>query len=218
MVRVGAEIGSHRAAVVHRGEAIFPVVPVIPPVDFDVFLNQASTCDIVLWGGSSARLDRDRAPQPEPLLAHTMVIVNPSTGERCLYQATNTAICPDPIAGDSLHAGAQAGELKATMLALLDYKDVPTWRRYTGANQNDPAFVQQVWQLAVALDGTPFPGVPLGMAVDLFAGRFEGIEITSQLFCSGLAALIFKQLGIIDQTVPCNAYFPKDFSSKYRDS
>lgn len=52
--------------------------------------------------------------------------------------------------------------------------------------------------------------------VQLFIeGRYEGIEKTSPLFCSGLVALMLKRLGILDQTVPCNAYFPKDLSSLY---
>lgn len=72
-----------------------------------------------------------------------------------------------------------------------------------------------MWNLATSFDGIPFPGVPLAMAADLFIGRGEKFEITSPLFCSGLAALTFKKLGIIDPTEPCNAYFPKDFSSKF---
>ncbi len=101
------------------------------------------------------------------------------------------------------------------MLDLNGYKDEPTWRPYIGSNQNDPSFVQSVWNLATSLDGVPFPSVPWGMAALLFEGRVEGIEKTSPLFCSGLVGLMMNRLGIIDESAPCNAYWPKDFSSRY---
>lgn len=190
-------------------------MPVILPVSFDDFCNQASTCDVVLWGGSSLDSTGIEIISNSPFSHTTMVIVDPGSGDRYLLQAANVGLDADPFAGGTIHAGVQAGELRSTMLTLLNYKDVPTWRRYAGANQNDPAFISAVWNLAKSFDGIPFPDVPLGMAAELFAGRFENIEITTSLFCSGLAGLMFKRLGIIDPTVPCNAYFPKDFSSLY---
>lgn len=144
-----------------------------------------------------------------------MVITEPSTGAPFLLQSVTEGFEPDPLVGNKVHSGVQAGALRKTMVDLIGYKDHPTWRPYTGSNKNDPAFVQAVWSLATSLDGIPFPEVPWGMASRLFEGRVEGIEKTDKLFCSGLAGLMYKRLGIIDQTIPCNAYFPKDFSSMY---
>ncbi len=190
-------------------------MPVILPASFDDFINTASTCDVVLWGGSSLNSTGIEIISNSPFSHTTMVIVDPGTGDRYLLQAANVGLGDDPFAGGTSHAGVQAGLLRSTMLTLLNYKDVPTWRPYTGTNQNDPAFISAVWNLAKSFDAIPFPDVPLGMAAELFAGRVENIEITTSLFCSGLAGLMFKRLGIIDPAVPCNAYFPKDFSSLY---
>lgn len=184
-------------------------------MSFDDFCTQANTFDLVLWGGTSLNSTGVEIISNSPFSHATMVITDPNTGDRFLLQSTNVSMGADPLAGGTSHAGVQAGDLRSAMLALLNYKDVPTWISYTGQNQNDATFVQAVWNLAISLDGIPFPDVPLGMAAELFAGRCENIEITTSLFCSGLVGLIMKRVGIADPSVPCNAYFPKDFSSKY---
>jgi hypothetical protein len=190
-------------------------MPVIPPVLFDDFCNQAATCDLVLWGGNSVNSTGVEIMSNSIYSHATMVIVEPVTGHRYLYQCVTEELEPDPLVGNKTHSGVQAGALRKTMLNLSSYHDVPTWRPYAGANQHDPTFIQSVWSAATSLDGIPFPSVPWGMVQLFIEGRYEGIEKTSPLFCSGLVALMLKRLGILDQTVPCNAYFPKDLSSLY---
>jgi hypothetical protein len=190
-------------------------MPVIAPVSFDDFCAQAGTCDLVLWGGSSKNSTGVEVISNSIYSHTTMVIVEPGTRAPYLLQSVPESFEPDPLVGNKVHSGVQAGALRKSMLDLIAYKDHPTWRPYTGANQSDPVFIQSVWDIATSLDGIPFPEVPWGMAYRLFEGRVEGIEKTDKLFCSGLAGLMYKRLGIIDQAIPCNAYFPKDFSSMY---
>ena len=190
-------------------------MPVIQPIDLDDFCTQAGTCDIVLWGGTSFDSTGVEIMSNSIYSHATMVILEPGTGNKFLFQSVSEEIEPDPLVGGKKHTGVQAGSLRKTMLDLHDYKDEPTWRPYGGANQNDPSFIQSVWSLATSLDGIPFPSVPWGMVQLMIEGRWESVEKTTPLFCSGLVALMLKRLGILDPSVPCNAYFPKDFSSMY---
>lgn len=186
-----------------------------PSISFSDFLAQADTGDVVLWGGSSVNSTGIEFLSNSVYSHSSMVITDPSTNEKCLLQAVPEVFENDPLKGGAKHTGVQAGALSKTMVDLAAYGDSPTWIPYSSSTKGTAAFVQTMWNQAIALDGTPFPSVPLGMAKLLFEGRFEGVERTDKLFCSGLLGLMFKRLGVIDQSVPCNAYFPKDFSSLY---
>jgi hypothetical protein len=199
-----------------------PVIPQ-PSVDLASFLHDAGAGDVVLWSGTSTMSTAVETVSNSIYSHASMVIVDPSTGEKCLYQSVGEELGPDPLVNGTTHSGVQAGDLAATMTIVYNFQDYPTWCPLVYANKGDASWVQAVWSLAQTLDGTPFPGAPkfnpvtvmYDLAKLLFEGRELGNEITTPLFCSGLVGLMLKRLGVIDATVPCNAYFPKDFSSLY---
>lgn len=185
-----------------------------PHVPLQKFLDQASTGDVVLWAGTSWESLGVEILSGSVFSHASMVIVDPTTGQKCLYQSVSEELGPDPLVGGTTHAGAQAGDLAAIMKEVYGYGDFPVWRRYSGAS--DPgAFNKQVWGIAGQMDGTPFPSSPWEMAALLVMGREANQEVLTPLFCSGLVAYVLQTAGVIARTSPCNGYFPKDFSSEY---
>lgn len=191
-------------------------MPVIPQqtIDFANFLDQADAGDIVLWQGTSLiSLGVEIVSQSK--YAHaSMVIKNPVTGEKCLFQSVSEALQPDPLKGGTTHTGVQAGELKTTMIDVYSYTDYPSWIPLTYSGRN-AAFDQAMWTFATTVAGTPFPVNPAEMAWLLIEGRYEGSTVTSPLFCSALVALTMQKAGIVSPAKPCNGFFPKDFSMFY---
>ena len=184
------------------------------PIPLSTFLAEARTGDVVLWKGTS--LDSLAVECiSESSFSHTsMVIVDPTTGQKCLLQSVSEALGPDPLVGGKTHTGVQAGDLAATMATVYKFGDLPVWRRYTPA-AGAPGLDKPVWQLATQLDGTPFPKELWELAILLVSGRELKQEVLDPLFCSGLVAHVLQKAGVIAPTSPCNGYFPKDFSSAF---
>lgn len=186
-----------------------------PPVSFPDFLDQAQTCDVVIFTGTS----------PVSLLVETltvgffshtaMVVVEPATGDKYLWQTVSETLQPDPLfPGGQAHSGAQLGALKPTMIEVVDYHDDPTWRQLQYDRPAD--FDQQVWDALKPLDNRPFPDLPILGANYISGVYLNEVENDGPMFCSQLVTYIMQQVQLLDGSRPANSVAPSDFSSEIR--
>ncbi len=190
-------------------------------IPFQKFFDQADSGDIILWTGSSKESFIVELLSESVFSHASMVIVDPTSGHKYLYQSVSEALASDPLSkqGVTEHDGVQAGDLKTVMTIIKDrYLDMPTYRKMVWPDR--PAnWQQQVWDMARTLDGIRFPANMGELALLLINGRFDNptVEHLQPLFCSGLIARMLQQLKVlaIDEQHYCNSFFPKDFSSWY---
>jgi cell wall-associated NlpC family hydrolase len=199
-----------------------------PSVSFQQFLDQADTGDVVIWQGTSL-ISLAVEPATFSNFSHaTMVVRDPSSGDKYLLQSVTEALAPDPLTKPprQTHTGVQAGPLAEVMSILYKEGDLPAWRQL---KWNWPSsFNTNTWQLAQSKDGTPYPWIggdnptptEIAESVALMtvlwgAGRELNLEVLNPIFCSALVAYVLQQAGVIERTMVPNGYAPKDFSSSY---
>lgn len=185
-------------------------MPVIPEsqIGFDDFLEQARTCDVVLFTGTSWESEGVEW-STWGKYSHAAMIATGPDGEKYLFQAAGEPLEFDPDKG-AKHPGAQLGGLRATMIDVVSYHDDPFYRGLELDRSAD--FDERVWAAIAAIDGRPFP--ELWKMVEEYAGGLVHLDMTAgPMFCSELVAYVFQQVGLIDHSWPANAYCPTDFSS-----
>lgn len=194
-------------------------------VPFEKFLAEADTGDVVLFAGT-ASVSRAVEVATWSIYSHsTVVIKDPATGVKYLFQSNTESDGADPLSSGSTHPGAQAGPLADVIKKLYVEGDSPHWRRLSTWPGRDDT---KVWEAARAIDGNEFPVVwsspgvmnemaTLALIMTIwYEGRYAKNRIVDPIFCSGAVASILQGAGILDGTEhPPNAYEPKDFSSMY---
>ena len=190
-------------------------------MSFQDFLDQAQTGDVVIFTGTS----------PVSLLveslsvgffSHTaMVVVQPGTGEKFLWQTVSEVLQPDPLypppnptPPGTAHSGAQLGALKPTMIQVVDFHDAPTWRQLQ--YDRPQGFDQQVWDAVSQLDNRPFPDLPI-LGANYISGYYLDEAVNDgPMFCSQLVTYTLQHVGLIDSARPANSVAPSDYSSEVR--
>jgi hypothetical protein len=194
-------------------------------VPFETFLAEADTGDVILCVGTSAVSMAVEAASFSVYSHSAIVIKDPATQVKYLFQAVIESVAGDPLSPVSVHPGVQAGPLGDVLGWLYDGGDFPVWRRLAQWPGRDDA---KVWEAARAIDGNHFPVVwkspgemdelaTLAFVMTLwYEGRYPKKRTIDPIFCSGTVAYVLQAAGILDSsTYPPNAYEPKDFSSLY---
>jgi len=185
-------------------------MPVIPPLPYTRFLEQADTCDVVIFSGRS---DTSIAIETATggAFSHTAMVVVAPDGTKLLWQAAGETIEVDPIKG-AKHTGAQLGPLDATMRDLIfGFRDAPVYRQLSWDRPAD--LTDRLWKVLTSLDSRPFPDT-WKLIEEYGAGAYLGLEeTTGPMFCSELVAFTYQGVGLLDDPPPANAYSPTDFSS-----
>jgi len=193
-------------------------------VPFEKFLAEADTGDVILCTGTSAVSMAVEAATFSVFSHSAIVLKDPATGVKYLFQSVIEAVAGDPLAPVSVHPGVQAGPLAEVLEWLYDGGDFPTWRRLAKWPGRDAG---ALWKAARAIDGNGFPvvwkspGVMDELATLAFVmtlwydGRYAKKRVTDPMFCSGTVAFVLQSAGILDDSYPPNAFEPKDFSSLY---
>lgn len=202
---------------------------VLPTVPFAQFLDRADTGDVVIWQGTSLISAAVELATFSEFSHTTMVIRDPGTGEKYLLQSVTEELAPDPLSKPpgTTHTGVQAGPLEEVMEIVVKAGDRPVWRQLSWLDRPS-SFDAKVWQIAQAIDGTPFPWIGgddpshaevaesiLLMGGLLLLGRRYGKEVTDPIFCSALVAFVLQAADVIEKLMVVNGYEPKDFSSEY---
>lgn len=194
-------------------------------IPFEKFLAESDTGDVVLFEGT-ASVSRAVEVATWSIYSHSAIVIkDPATGVKYLFQSNFEAAAADPLSPVSVHSGVQAGPLAEVVQGLYVEGDFPTWRRLGTWPGRDDA---KVWDAARAIDGNQFPVVwkEPGVLNDLatlalimtiwYEGRYAKNRIIDPIFCSGAVAFVLQGAGILDSTeYPPNAYEPKNYSSLY---
>lgn len=150
-----------------------------------------------------------------PFSHSSMVITDPKSGTKYLFQAVPLGLAPDPLSKQAVskHDGVQAGQLADVMQTIYHDNEFPTWVQIDWPAR-PPDFDQTVWDLAAGIDGRRFPPDVYTLAGLLLMGRFlrPPVEVLEPMFCSGLVAYMLQRAKVIQASMPANGYEPKDFS------
>lgn len=194
-------------------------------VPFEKFVEASDTGDVVLFTGTAAVSMAVEAATFSVYSHSALVIKDPATGVKYLFQSNYEAAPADPFSPGVVHSGAQAGPLAEVVQGLYAEGDFPTWRRLAEWPGRADA---KVWEAARAIDGNQFPVVlkspgelndlaTLALLMTIwYEGRYAKKRIIDPIFCSGAVASVLQGAGILDSTeYPPNAYEPKNYSSLY---
>lgn len=195
-------------------------------IPFETFVENAGSGDLVLFTGTSLVSLAVEAATFTAFSHVAMVIVDPASGDKYLFQSVIEDLGADPLSPGRTHPGVQATPLAHAVQWLHDGGDYPTWRQLvTWPKRNDGA----IWGAAGQIDGHAFPVVwekdgktlndlaTLAFVMTLwYEGKYAKKETLDPLFCSGAVAYVLQKAGILDaSTYPPNAFEPADFSSIY---
>lgn len=190
-------------------------MPVIPPISWSDFWDQAESADIIVFSGTSRNSQAVEIFTDGPYAHTAMVVVPPASagfpaGTKWLWETDDAKLTVDPLTGEA-HEGAQLGELKATLQYIKTFGDSAYFRKLDYVR---PAgFDGELLKIINQLEGRPFPSM-LGMFVEFELGEKLGIDLSSgSLFCSALAAVTYQSLGLLGDTPPANSYTPSDWSA-----
>lgn len=188
----------------------------MPLVSLPEFVDRAQGGDVVVFAGASW-LSRLIEVLSWGRYSHTaMVVVEPRSGDKYLWQASPVPMQSDPLApGGEAHAGAQLGPLEAAMIQLDEEADTPTWRPIE--LDRPVGFDEQLWKVVAGLDRTPFPA--LGVLAMNYVNGLEGLPpADASMFCSQLVTSTLQQVHLADPVRLANSVAPSDFSSEPRTS
>ena len=110
-------------------------------VPFETFLAEADTGDVILCVGTSAVSMAVEAASFSVYSHSAIVIKDPATQVKYLFQAVIESVAGDPLSPVSVHPGVQAGPLGDVLEWLYDGGDFPVWRRlaqWPGRDETNP--------------------------------------------------------------------------------
>lgn len=178
------------------------------------FLDRSQAGDVVVFAGASWLSELIEVLSWGSYSHTAMVVVDPCSGEKLLWQASPEPMQPDPLApGGAAHAGAQLGSMEAAMVQLDQEADAPTWRAIQLDRPDD--FDARLWKVVGDLEGTPFPALGV-LAMNYVNGRMGLPPADGSMFCSQLVATTLQRLDVVDPARLANSVAPSDFSSEPR--
>jgi hypothetical protein len=182
-------------------------------IDWDDYLAQAQTGDVLLFRGTSAISLAVEVGTMGPYSHAAMVIIGPN-GRKLLWEANPTPIVDDPLVHKPV-SGSQIGDLDAAVKQLASGGDSPWVRQLT--YQRPAGFDSDALTYVEAMTGTPF-GALEDMVLNFLVGHYLRLPSpTEGVFCAELVALTYQHLGLLDTTPPPNFYSPTSWSSTSTD-